>query len=216
MDEFEVYRARSYSAGTSWKEQESVSLPSSPVINRPAFCRPTSKSVYDKHGRPPRTLVREDSDLSRKLAQMRLRDLQYSSGSPVLEAQYSGCDADDEQSVDNVFIACRPQNLRVGSHKTLASAPWVPHSPSPGTSSPGVLDTQKYFVNTYHSRSLSWQARAKRPNDLDLGPEEWQIIYTRAYKLTKDTKIIAFNFKITHRILACGYQLEKWQINEDN
>ena len=37
-----------------------------------------------------------------------------------------------------------------------------------------------------------------------------------ANRLTKDTKLINFNFKITHRLLACGQQLHKWDINKND
>ena len=33
-----------------------------------------------------------------------------------------------------------------------------------------------------------------------------------AQRITRDTKLISFNFKITHRIIACNQQLEKWEI----
>ena len=44
----------------------------------------------------------------------------------------------------------------------------------------------------------------------------WNIIYTNYIKLVKDTTILNFHFKITHRILACNYNLEIWQIRQDN
>jgi hypothetical protein len=49
--------------------------------------------------------------------------------------------------------------------------------------------------------------------DLALTESEWKIIYTMAYKVTRDTKLINFNFKITHHILAVGEKLKTWKIN---
>ncbi len=40
------------------------------------------------------------------------------------------------------------------------------------------------------------------------------MIYKMPYLMTKDTKIISFQFKITHRILACGKQLYIWKIDK--
>jgi hypothetical protein len=37
-------------------------------------------------------------------------------------------------------------------------------------------------------------------SELLLTEEEWKTIYKMAYKLTRDTKLINFNFKVTHRI----------------
>jgi hypothetical protein len=52
--------------------------------------------------------------------------------------------------------------------------------------------------------------------ELDLNEEEWKTIYLAAYKLTRDTKILSFNFKITHRTLATGEKLHTWKIKESN
>jgi hypothetical protein len=56
----------------------------------------------------------------------------------------------------------------------------------------------------------------KQKTDLDLNEEEWKEIYTRPYKLTRDTKILSVNYKTTHRILACGFQLYKWKIQDSD
>ena len=52
--------------------------------------------------------------------------------------------------------------------------------------------------------------------ELNLTKEEWKIIYTMPYNLTRDTKIINFNFKITHQTLAVGEKLKKWNIREND
>ena len=39
--------------------------------------------------------------------------------------------------------------------------------------------------------------------------------YTTPYKATSDTKIIAFQLKVTHRLLACKYNLYKWKIENN-
>jgi hypothetical protein len=51
-------------------------------------------------------------------------------------------------------------------------------------------------------------------SELLLTEEEWKTIYKMAYKLTKDTKLINFNFKVTHRILAVGERLKTWKIKD--
>jgi hypothetical protein len=48
-------------------------------------------------------------------------------------------------------------------------------------------------------------------SDLALTDEEWKTIYKMAYKLTQDTKLFNFNFKVTHRILAVGEKLKTWK-----
>jgi hypothetical protein len=52
-------------------------------------------------------------------------------------------------------------------------------------------------------------------NLVDITNDDWRNIYQSAFKLTTDTKIQTFQFKITHRILACKTNLYVWNI-EDN
>ena len=49
-----------------------------------------------------------------------------------------------------------------------------------------------------------------------ISSEEWSQIYTRAKSCTKDTKLIAFNFKLIHRIIATNDFLKRINISEDN
>jgi hypothetical protein len=50
---------------------------------------------------------------------------------------------------------------------------------------------------------------------LGLNEENWAAIYTIPYSVTSDTKLISFQLKVTHRLLACKKNLCKWKI-EDN
>ena len=58
----------------------------------------------------------------------------------------------------------------------------------------------------------TWQKYFNPP----LTEELWHLIYTMTNGITFDSKLINFQFKITHRIIACGYQLKKWKINESD
>ena len=51
---------------------------------------------------------------------------------------------------------------------------------------------------------------------LNFDEKEWESIYTNVLKTTRDTKLISFHFKITHRILACKRNLYRWKIKLDN
>jgi hypothetical protein len=51
-------------------------------------------------------------------------------------------------------------------------------------------------------------------SELNVSEEEWQTVYTGPYKIPTDAKTISFHHKITHRIIACGYNLKKWNIKE--
>jgi hypothetical protein len=46
--------------------------------------------------------------------------------------------------------------------------------------------------------------------------DEWTNIYQSASKLTTDTKLQTFQFKITHRIMACKTNLLTWKIKEND
>jgi hypothetical protein len=45
----------------------------------------------------------------------------------------------------------------------------------------------------------TWQEKV----GLDFDESTWGLIYRNPYKITREVKIIAFHFKITHRIIAC-------------
>jgi hypothetical protein len=51
---------------------------------------------------------------------------------------------------------------------------------------------------------------------LDVKEEDWPNIYQSAFKLTTDTRLQTFQFKITHRILACKSNLFIWKIEQNN
>jgi hypothetical protein len=44
----------------------------------------------------------------------------------------------------------------------------------------------------------------------------WKLIYTNDKYVTEDNHIRNFQFKITHRLLACNYNLNIWKIRTDN
>jgi hypothetical protein len=44
----------------------------------------------------------------------------------------------------------------------------------------------------------------------------FNLIYVNNIGLTKDTNITNFQYKVTHRILACKYNLKIWKIEADN
>ena len=80
------------------------------------------------------------------------------------------------------------------------------------------ISTRQLYL--HHVNNVS-----KRPTDvaewnpkLDFIIDEpmWKIIYVKYQKLLKDTNIMNFQFKITHRILACNYNLEIWKISQNN
>jgi hypothetical protein len=53
-----------------------------------------------------------------------------------------------------------------------------------------------------------------KKSELALTESEWKTIYTGPYKVNRDTALITLHYKITHRTLACGYNLQKWQIKD--
>jgi hypothetical protein len=57
-----------------------------------------------------------------------------------------------------------------------------------------------------------WREKAQ----LDLKNEEWETIYTMATALTRDPKVHDVQFKLTHRLTACRYNLVTWKIETDN
>jgi hypothetical protein len=59
---------------------------------------------------------------------------------------------------------------------------------------------------------MKWEEKAK----LDYDENRWAIVYQNPYDLTREAHILALHFKITHRTLACGYNLHIWKIKSTN
>jgi hypothetical protein len=76
-------------------------------------------------------------------------------------------------------------------------------------------DTYWHLLTKTTKRPTS-EKKWKEKTDLDLTEEEWATIYTLNRQLTRDTRILNFQFKITHRLLACGYNLKTWKIKDTN
>jgi hypothetical protein len=51
---------------------------------------------------------------------------------------------------------------------------------------------------------------------LGYGDDDWSVVYTTPYRLTKDTKVLMFQYKVSHRILACKYKLHIWGIEPND
>jgi hypothetical protein len=75
-------------------------------------------------------------------------------------------------------------------------------------------DIYWHYVNKIAEKPTSedtWEEKV----GLNLTNEEWSNTYTYPYKLTKNTRILEFQFKITHRTLACKEKLFKWKIKDN-
>lgn len=57
-----------------------------------------------------------------------------------------------------------------------------------------------------------WEEKA----GLKYDDHNWENIYLNPYSVTKESRLISFHFKITHRIVACGYNLKIWNIENTN
>jgi hypothetical protein len=71
------------------------------------------------------------------------------------------------------------------------------------------------FIDKVGQRPTS-EKKWVETRDLDPSIEEWAIIYKMPYALTKNTKVITFHYKITHRILTCQTNLHTWKIEKDD
>ena len=75
-------------------------------------------------------------------------------------------------------------------------------------------DLYWHFINDIAERPTSettWEAEV----GLNFDKHDWELVYTNPYTLTRDTRLIMFQYKINYRILACKYKLHIWKI-EDN
>jgi hypothetical protein len=69
-----------------------------------------------------------------------------------------------------------------------------------------------YWTLIETTRPVSEKKWTEKCN-IKFSEDDWAIIYTLPYKLTTDTRLIALQLKITHRILACNTKLKTWKVN---
>jgi hypothetical protein len=71
------------------------------------------------------------------------------------------------------------------------------------------------LVNNINCRPTS-EAKWEEKAGLNFNEDMWSIVYKNPYGLTNEAYILALHFKITHRTLACGYNLNIWKIKDSN
>jgi hypothetical protein len=76
-------------------------------------------------------------------------------------------------------------------------------------------DIYRHLVSQIAQRPSS-EAKWQEKVGLNFKECDWEEVYLNAYQLTRESKIQTFNFKITHRTLACKYNLKIWQIENDD
>jgi hypothetical protein len=91
-----------------------------------------------------------------------------------------------------------------------------------------TIDKRKRRLPEVDTKEIYWHILkfiAERPTSekkwhektyLDLNDEEWATIYTLNNDVTRDNSMLNLQFKITHRIMACGYNLNVWKIKSSN
>ncbi len=88
-----------------------------------------------------------------------------------------------------------------------------------------IMDLKKYnslkFVYKDLLKRAKRQHTAKQESwmqllNTNISSEEWSEIYSRAKFCTKDTKLISFNFRLIHRIIATNDFLKRINILDDN
>jgi hypothetical protein len=90
------------------------------------------------------------------------------------------------------------------------------------------INKHKKTIEEINTKDIYWHLIseiAKRPTSetkwrdkalIDLNSDDWETIYTRATKLTKDPRVHDLQFKLTHRLVPCRYNLVIWKIEKDN
>jgi len=91
-----------------------------------------------------------------------------------------------------------------------------------------IIDNQIKKLCDITTKDLYWHLVSKvceRPTSeskwieklsFEITPEMWKLIYTADKNLTNDTQLLNFQYKLTHRLTACKYNLYIWKIAKDN
>jgi hypothetical protein len=80
-----------------------------------------------------------------------------------------------------------------------------------------AIDTKTLYWHLVSNISERPTSENKWAEKLDfvITEEMWQSIYTNQQSIS-DTTLSNFQFKITHRLLACNYNLKIWKIRDNN
>ena len=76
------------------------------------------------------------------------------------------------------------------------------------------IEVYRHLITLKAQRSTSkerWESHV----GMGFTEEDWAGIYHLSYLICRDTKVIAFQMKITHRILACKHNLSKLKIENN-
>jgi hypothetical protein len=76
-------------------------------------------------------------------------------------------------------------------------------------------DLYWHIVNNKSCRPVS-EAKWEEKVGLNFSEERWADVYQNPYGLTKEAYILSLHFKISHRTLACGYNLNIWKIKDND
>jgi hypothetical protein len=79
-------------------------------------------------------------------------------------------------------------------------------------------DTKEVYWHLVKKVTNRATSEAKWEEDTGIGydEEKWEQVYTYPYTLTRDVKILSFQYKVSHRILACKRNLMTWKITNSN
>jgi hypothetical protein len=78
------------------------------------------------------------------------------------------------------------------------------------------VTTKELYSELIKGKALRPTSETKWQSEVGLNFDEdiWAIIYKLSYKVSRDTNIRAFHYKVTHRILASQKQLSIWKIKQ--
>jgi hypothetical protein len=72
-----------------------------------------------------------------------------------------------------------------------------------------------HLLNKIEHRATS-EEKWENETCLKFDKDQWEETYMLPYKLTRNVKIISFQYKIVHRTLACKRNLKTWKIKTNN
>jgi hypothetical protein len=80
------------------------------------------------------------------------------------------------------------------------------------------LDTRQIYMGLLSKQTERPTSEHKwhEKGNVNISEEEWSSIYSSPYDLIRDTRCQAFQYKVTHRIMACRYNLKIWKIEQSD
>jgi hypothetical protein len=135
-----------------------------------------------------------------KKYKVQIKPLTYNSITSAIPQKWKSLMKEDT-NVNNYFVFADHRVILNGEDKKLIEI--------------STKDVYNHLIKKIVKRATS-ENKWEEETGINYDEDQWERVYTLPYGLTRDVRILSFQYKTTHRILACKKNLKIWNITTDN